>query len=54
MSEVNYRRNGMKYSTTGKCYGMSPKAGCRASDLPANGPKPKSSRERRAARKAGR
>jgi len=22
MSEVNYRRNGMKYSTTGKCWGM--------------------------------
>ena len=21
MSEVNYRRNGMKYSTTGKCWG---------------------------------
>ena len=28
MSEVNYRRNGMKYSTTGKCWGMAPaKAG---------------------------
>ena len=26
MSEVNYRRNGMKYSTTGKCWGMAPKA----------------------------
>ena len=27
MSEVNYRRNGMKYSTTGKCWGVAPKAG---------------------------
>ena len=27
MSGVNYRRNGMKYSTTGKCWGMAPKAG---------------------------
>ena len=51
MSEVNYRRNGMKYSTTGKCWGMAPKAGGFASDLPAKGPKPKSSRERRAAKK---
>ena len=51
MSEVNYRRNGMKYSTTGKCWGMAPKAGEFASDRSANGPKPKSSRERRAAKK---
>ena len=51
MSEVNYRRNGMKYSTTGRCWGMAPKAGGFASDLPAKGPKPKSSRERRAAKK---
>ena len=51
MSEVNYRRNGMKYSTTGKCWGMAPKAGGFASDLPPKGPKPKSSRERRAAKK---
>ena len=51
MSEVNYRRNGMKYSTTGKCWGMAPKAGGFASDLPAKGPKPKSSRERRTAKK---
>ena len=51
MSEVNYRRNGMKYSTTGKCWGMAPKAGGFASELPAKGPKPKSSRERRAAKK---
>ena len=73
MSEVNYRRNGMnppsrlrrlrraRYSTTGKCYGMAPKAGGFASDppsqgyggqvLPVKGPKPKSSRERRAAQK---
>ena len=54
MSEVNYRRNGMKYSTTGKCWGMAPKAGGFASDLPAKGPKPKSSRERRAAKKGKR
>ena len=37
MSEVNYRRNGMKYSTTGKCWGMAPKAGGFASDLPSKG-----------------
>ena len=53
MSEVNYRRNGMKYSTTGKCWGMAPVkvpgAGC--SEPGAQGPKPKSSRERRAAKK---
>ena len=51
MSEVNYRRNGMKYSTTGKCWGMAPRAGTFASDLPAKGPKPKSSLERRLAKK---
>ena len=61
MSEVNYRRNGMKYSTSGKCWGVAPKAGARASDLPTKGPnppsqcyggqRPKSSRERRAAKK---
>ena len=51
MSEVNYRRNGMKYSTTGRCWGMAPKAGGRTSDLPAKGPKPKSSLERRLAKK---
>ena len=51
MSEVNYRRNGMKYSTSGKCWGLSPKAGCIAGDLPEKGPKPKSSRERRAQKK---
>ena len=53
MSEVNYRRNGMKYSTTGKCWGMAPVkvpgAGCSVPG--AKGPKPKSSRERRAAQK---
>jgi len=38
MSEVNYRRNGMKYSTSGKCWGMAPKAGGFASDLPEKGP----------------
>ena len=54
MSEVNYRRNGMKYSTTGKCWAMAPKAGGFASDLPAKGPKPKSSRERRAVKKGKR
>jgi len=51
MSEVNYRRNGMKYSTSGKCWGLAPKAGAVASDRAAKGPKPKSSRERRAAKK---
>ena len=51
MSEVNYRRNGMKYSTTGKCWGMAPKTGEFASDRPAKGPKPKSSLERRLAKK---
>lgn len=51
MSEVNYRRNGMKYSTSGKCWGMAPKSGEFASDRPSAGPKPKSSRERRAAKK---
>ena len=54
MSEVNYRRNGMKYSTTGRCWGMAPKAGGFASDLPEKGPKPKSSRERRAVKKGKR
>ena len=54
MSEVNYRRNGMKYSTTGKCWGMAPKAGEFASDRPAKGPKPKSSLERRLAKKGKR
>lgn len=51
MSEVNYRRNGMKYSTTGRCWGMAPKAGEFASDRPSNGPRPKSSLERRLAKK---
>ena len=51
MSEVNYRRNGMKYSTTGKCWGMAPKAGEFASDRPTKGPNPKSSLERRLAKK---
>lgn len=51
MSEVNYRRNGMKYSTTGRCWGMVPKFGQIAGDKPTNGPKPKSSRERRALKK---
>lgn len=71
MSEVNYRRNGNKYSSSGKCCrlcnatacqgGLSPtllrqgyggqEVGGFASDLPAKGPKPKSSRERRAAKK---
>jgi len=56
MSEVNYRRNGMKYSTTGKCWGMAPKAGdgCGATALPddpTRTARPKSSRERRAMKK---
>lgn len=54
MSEVNYRRNGMKYSTAGKCWGMAPKASGFASDLSEKDPKPKSSRERRAAKKGRR
>jgi len=54
MSEVNYRRNGMKYSTTGKCWGMAPKAGgglieTALPDSPKGAARPKSSRERRAA-----
>ena len=49
MSEVNYRRNGNKYSSSGKCWGLAPKIGqVKAAD---NGPRPKSSRERRAAKK---
>ncbi|MGN0847111.1 MAG: hypothetical protein ACI4RA_06985 [Kiritimatiellia bacterium] len=49
MSEVNYRRNGNKYSSNGKCWGPSPKIGKAKEE--ANGPKPKSSRERRALKK---
>lgn len=50
MSEVNYRRNGQKYSSSGKCWGLSPKIGkVKAADP--NVPKPKSSRERRALKK---
>ena len=49
MSEVNYRRNGMKYSSSGKCWGVASKA--EAGVAPAKGPKPKSSRERRAQKK---
>jgi len=57
VSEVNYRRNRMKYSTTGKCWGMAPKAGCglietALPDATKKGERPKSSRERRAAKKA--
>jgi len=56
MSEVNYRRNGMKYSTAGKCWAMAPKAGgglieTALSDAPKGPARPKSSRERRAAKK---
>jgi len=54
MSEVNYRRNGMKYSTTGKCWGMAPKSGVVASDPDAARTlrlRSKSSRERRAMKK---
>jgi hypothetical protein len=47
MSEVNYRRNGNKYSSSGKCWGLSPKIGIvKEAD---KSPRPKSSRERRAA-----
>lgn len=49
MSEVNYRRNGNKYSSSGKCWGLSPKIG-KVKEVD-NGPKPKSSRERRALKK---
>ena len=53
MSEVNYRRNGMKYSTNGKCWGMAPVtvpgAGCLVPG--AKDQKTKSSREQRAAKK---
>lgn len=51
MSEVNYRRNGMKYSTSGKCWGV-PKKKAEAKDGGADAPKPKSSRERRALKRA--
>lgn len=51
MSEVNYRRNGQKYSSSGKCWGLSPKIGKAPSAADANAPKPKSSRERRAMKK---
>lgn len=47
MSEVNYRRNGMKYSTSGKCWGVPNK---KAKDEPPR-PKTTSSRERRALKK---
>jgi len=48
MSEVNYRRNGMKYSTTGKCWGVAPKVKSKSEEGRSEGAKPKSSRERRA------
>jgi len=51
MSEVNYRRNGMKYSTTGKCWDLAPKAGELASDRPTCGANSKPSREGRAMKK---
>jgi len=56
MSEVNYRRNGMKYSTTGKCWGVAPKAGgghgvTVLPGVPKGTARPKSSRERRAMNK---
>ena len=50
MSEVNYRRNGQKYSSSGHCWGLSPKVGKVKAEDP-NAPKPKSSRERRAMKK---
>jgi len=40
MSEVNYRRNGMKYSSFGHHKSMAPKAGFVASGQTANTPKP--------------
>ena len=48
MSEVNYRRNGMKYSSFGHHKSMAPKAGQVAGDMAKDAPKTKSSRERRA------
>ncbi len=51
MSEVNYRRNGMKYSSFGHHKSMAPKAGQVAGDQPSSAPKTKSSRERRALKK---
>lgn len=51
MSEVNYRRNGMKYSSFGHHKSMAPKAGQIAGDLAKDAPKAKSSRERRAMKK---
>ena len=50
MSEVNYRRNGQKYSSSGHCWGLSPKVGKVKVEDP-NAPKPKPSRERRAMKK---
>lgn len=49
MSEVNYRRNGMKYSTSGKCWGIPKKKG--KGEAEGQTPKPKSSRERHAQKK---
>ena len=49
MSEVNYRRNGQKYSSSGHCWGLAPKIG-KVKEVD-KGPKPKSSRERRALKK---
>ncbi len=54
MSEVNYRRNGMKYSSFGHHKSMASKAGQIAGDQPSNAPKTKSSRERRALKKGRR
>lgn len=51
MSEVNYRRNGMKYSSFGHHKSMAPKAGLVAGDLAKDAQKAKSSRERRAMKK---
>ena len=55
MSEVNYRRNGQKYSSSGHCWRLSPKVGNPPSHKATEGrgdvPKPKSSRERRAMKK---
>lgn len=56
MSEVNYRRNGLKYSSSGHCWGLSSKIGTlpshKATEGKGDGLKPKSSRERRAMKKA--
>ncbi len=55
MSEVNYRRNGKKYSSCGPSKGrLSPKVGQLPGSERATGPKPLSSRERHALKRVKR